>query len=150
MGELNGQTHAHKHTHNARQVSRAWLKAALHGLLTRSSSPAVRLEECRVFYGHLRKRGESYPASARPTGASDTACWRRGPRPSTTTRCFANIAGAPSPTETHRQQKSFREASAPPSSHCARLGKAPGGPSSRQKPSSQSGALCRRHPFSRR
>ena len=34
----------------------------MHRLLTHSSSPAVWLEECAVFYSHLRNRG--YPSKA--------------------------------------------------------------------------------------
>ena len=49
-------------SYHARHVFRGWLKAELHRLLTHSSSPTVWLEECRVFYDHLRNRG--YPVKA--------------------------------------------------------------------------------------
>jgi len=41
-------------SYHARHVFRGWLKAEMHRLLTHSSSPAVWLEECVVFYSHLR------------------------------------------------------------------------------------------------
>ncbi len=44
-------------SYQARHVFRGWLKAEMHRLLTHSSSPA--LEECGVFYKHLRNRGYS-------------------------------------------------------------------------------------------
>ena len=87
------------------------------------------------------------PASARSTGISDAACWRRGPRPSKTTLSFMNIADVFCPTETHLEQISFGEASTSRSSNCGRQDKAPGGPSSRRKPSLQPGARCRWHLF---
>jgi hypothetical protein len=49
-------------SYHARHVFRGWLKAEMHRLLTHSSSPAVWLEECGLFYKHLRKRG--YPTRA--------------------------------------------------------------------------------------
>jgi hypothetical protein len=49
-------------SYHARHVFRGWLKAEMHRLLTHSSNPAVWLEECAVFYSHLRKRG--YPSKA--------------------------------------------------------------------------------------
>ena len=49
-------------SYHARHVFRGWLKAEMHRLLTHSSSPAVWLEECGVFYNHLRNRG--YPTRA--------------------------------------------------------------------------------------
>ena len=41
---------------------RGWLKAEMQRLLTHSSCPSVWLEECSIFYEHLRNRG--YPARA--------------------------------------------------------------------------------------
>ena len=49
-------------SYHARHVFRGWLKAEMHRLLTHSSSPDVWLEECGVFYSHLRNRG--YPSKA--------------------------------------------------------------------------------------
>jgi hypothetical protein len=49
-------------SYHARHVFRGWLKAEMHRLLTHSSSPTVWLEECAVFYSHLRNRG--YPTRA--------------------------------------------------------------------------------------
>ena len=49
-------------SYHARHVFRGWLKAELLRLLTHSSNPSVWLEECRIFYAHLRNRG--YPAKA--------------------------------------------------------------------------------------
>jgi hypothetical protein len=49
-------------SYHARHVFRGWLKAEMHRLLTHSSSPAVWLEECALFYSHLRNRG--YPTRA--------------------------------------------------------------------------------------
>ena len=57
-------------SYHARHVFRGWLKAEMHRLLTHSSSPAVWLKECRLFYEpyavshyeHPRNRG--YPAKA--------------------------------------------------------------------------------------
>jgi hypothetical protein len=49
-------------SYHARHVFRGWLKAEMHRLLTHSSSPAVWLEECGLFYNHLRNRG--YPTRA--------------------------------------------------------------------------------------
>ena len=49
-------------SYHARHVFRGWLKAELQRLLTHSSSPTVWLEECRIFYDHLRNRG--YPVKA--------------------------------------------------------------------------------------
>ena len=49
-------------SYHARHVFRGWLKAEMHRLLTHSSSPDVWLEECAVFYSHLRNRG--YPSKA--------------------------------------------------------------------------------------
>mmetsp|Transcript_40948 Transcript_40948/g.85450 ORF Transcript_40948/g.85450 Transcript_40948/m.85450 type:complete len:573 (-) Transcript_40948:730-2448(-) len=49
-------------SYHARHVFRGWLKAEMHRLLTHSSSPTVWLEECAVFYSHLRNRG--YPSKA--------------------------------------------------------------------------------------
>ena len=49
-------------SYHARHVFRGWLKAELHRLLMHSSNPSVWLEECRVFYDHLRNRG--YPVKA--------------------------------------------------------------------------------------
>jgi hypothetical protein len=49
-------------SYHARHVFRGWLKAEMHRLLTHSSSPTVWLEECSVFYNHLRNRG--YPTRA--------------------------------------------------------------------------------------
>ncbi len=49
-------------SYHARHVFRGWLKAEMHRLLTPSSSPSVWLEECAVFYSHLRNRG--YPSKA--------------------------------------------------------------------------------------
>ncbi len=45
---------------HARHVFRGWLKAEMHRLPTHSSSSTVWLEECAVFYSHLRNRG--YPS----------------------------------------------------------------------------------------
>ena len=39
-----------------------WLKAEMHRLLKHSSNPDVWLEECAMFYSHLRNRG--YPSKA--------------------------------------------------------------------------------------
>ncbi len=49
---------------HARLVFRGWLKPEMHRLLTLSSKPDVSgwLEECAVFYSHLRNRG--YPSKA--------------------------------------------------------------------------------------
>ncbi len=47
-------------SYHARHVFRGWLKAEMHRLLMHSSRPAVWLEECALFYSHLRKRG--YPS----------------------------------------------------------------------------------------
>ncbi len=44
-------------TYHARHVFRGCLKAGMHRLLTHSSSPAFWLEECALFYSHLRNRG---------------------------------------------------------------------------------------------
>lgn len=49
-------------SYHARHVFRGWLKAEMQRLLTHSSTPSAWLEECRVFYEHLRNRG--YPARA--------------------------------------------------------------------------------------
>ena len=49
-------------SYHARHVFRGWLKAELQRLLTHSSSPTVWLEDCRIFYDHLRNRG--YPVKA--------------------------------------------------------------------------------------
>ena len=49
-------------SYHARHVFRGWLKAELLRLLTHSSSPSVWLEDCRIFYDHLRNRG--YPVKA--------------------------------------------------------------------------------------
>ena len=49
-------------SYHARHVFRGWLKAEMHRLLTHSSNPTVWLEECAVFYSHLRNRG--YPSKA--------------------------------------------------------------------------------------
>jgi hypothetical protein len=49
-------------SYHARHVFRGWLKAEMHRLLTHSSNPDVWLEECGVFYSHLRNRG--YPSKA--------------------------------------------------------------------------------------
>ena len=49
-------------SYHARRVFRGWLKAELQRLLIHSSNPSVWLEECRIFYEHLRNRG--YPAHA--------------------------------------------------------------------------------------
>ena len=49
-------------SYHAGHVFRGWLKAEMHRLLTHSSSPATWLEECGVFYNHLRNRG--YPTRA--------------------------------------------------------------------------------------
>jgi hypothetical protein len=49
-------------SYHARHVFRGWLKAEMHRLLTHSSSPDVWLEECALFYSHLRNRG--YPSKA--------------------------------------------------------------------------------------
>ena len=47
---------------HAQHVFRGWLKAEVQRLLTHSSNPSVWLEECRIFYEHLRNRG--YPVKA--------------------------------------------------------------------------------------
>jgi hypothetical protein len=47
-------------------VFRGWLNAEMHRLLTHSSNPDVWLEECAVFYSHLRNRG--YPAGPNVAG----------------------------------------------------------------------------------
>ena len=47
----------HARSYHARHVFRGWLKAEMYRLLTQSSSPATWLEECGVFYNHLRNRG---------------------------------------------------------------------------------------------
>ena len=49
-------------SYHARHVFRGWLKAEVQRLLTHSSNPSVWLEECRIFYEHLRNRG--YPVKA--------------------------------------------------------------------------------------
>ena len=49
-------------SYHARHVFRGWLKAEMHRLLTHSSNPAVWLEDCGLFYNHLRNRG--YPTRA--------------------------------------------------------------------------------------
>jgi hypothetical protein len=49
-------------SYHARHVFRGWLKAELLRLLTHSSNASVWLEECSIFYEHLRNRG--YPAKA--------------------------------------------------------------------------------------
>ena len=47
-------------SYHARHVFRGWLKAEMQRLLTHSSNPSEWLEECSIFYEHLRERG--YPA----------------------------------------------------------------------------------------
>jgi hypothetical protein len=49
-------------SYHARHIFRGWLKAEMYRLLTHSSNPTVWLEECAVFYNHLRNRG--YPSKA--------------------------------------------------------------------------------------
>ena len=49
-------------SYHARHVFRGWLQAEIYRLLTHCSSPETWIEECRVFYDHLRQRG--YPATA--------------------------------------------------------------------------------------
>jgi hypothetical protein len=49
-------------SYHARHVFRGWLKAEMHRLLTHSSNPTIWLDECAVFYSHLRNRG--YPSRA--------------------------------------------------------------------------------------
>ena len=49
-------------SYHARHGLQKWIKAALHRLLMHSGSPTVWLEECRIFYNHLRNRG--YPVKA--------------------------------------------------------------------------------------
>lgn len=49
-------------SYHARHIFRGWLKAEVQRLLTHSSNPSVWLEECRIFYEHLRDRG--YPVKA--------------------------------------------------------------------------------------
>ena len=49
-------------SYHARHVFRGWLKAEMQRLLTHSSNPSVWLEECCIFYKHLRNRG--FPARA--------------------------------------------------------------------------------------
>ena len=49
-------------SYHTRHVFGAWLKAELCRLLTHSSNPEVWMEECAIFYEHLRNRG--YPVKA--------------------------------------------------------------------------------------
>jgi hypothetical protein len=49
-------------SYHSRHVFRGWLKAEMRRLLTHSSNPTVWLEECAVFYSHLRNRG--FPSKA--------------------------------------------------------------------------------------
>ncbi len=63
-------------SYHARLVFRGWLKAEMHRLLTRSSNPAVWLEECAVLYSHVRNRG--YPSQQRLPVATEATRRSRG------------------------------------------------------------------------
>ena len=62
---------------HTRHTFKAWLKAEVVRLLTHSCDSTSWIEECKVFYNHLRARG--YPAYA-IRSAFSKVCWSDRPR----------------------------------------------------------------------
>ena len=71
---------------HARHIMHGWLKTEIQRLLTHSSTPEIWIEECRIFYEHLRRRGYPHRILFR---AFDQVSWnqreqiltRKGQRP---------------------------------------------------------------------